>query len=184
MAPLASGCPLNSGELIQVEPGETRQRMHRDTGQYPAIIQTEAPAMTNAILALDRFTEDNGATHVVPGSAAWERSRESTEAEEVRAIMEPGSALVIRGDVLHGAGANNTGHRRCAISIGYCLGWLRPIENSLLNVSFEQAVSLNPRLQRVLGFSVYDGKPMGTGGLGYVGDYQDPAEALAGKRTQ
>jgi hypothetical protein len=56
-------------------------------------------------------------------------------------------------------------------------GWLRPVENSLLNVSLDQARQLPERLQRLLGYALYDGT-RDNGGL--VGLYEngDPTALL------
>lgn len=177
-ATVSTSCILNSAELIQINPGEKPQRLHRDTNQWPEIMTNEYPLLNNAIIALDPFTEENGATRVVPGSAQWDRGREPCEDELVRATMKPGDALLIRGDTLHGGGANHSGKRRRAISVSYCLGWLRPIENNLLNVNLEQAATLSPVLQQILGFGLYDGGELGNSILGVFGNYSKPSKAL------
>ena len=59
------------------------------------------------------------------------------------ALMAPGDAVFFRGDLFHGAGPNLTDHvRRRGIVTSYCLGWLRPVENSFLNLPPAQAESL------------------------------------------
>ena len=84
--------------------------------------------------------------------------------------MEAGDALLFRGDVIHGGGANTTESHRRAVSVSYCAGWLRPVENSFLNVSRERAKILPTRVQKLLGYAAYDGKRDG-GGL--VGLYEN-----------
>ena len=91
--------------------------------------------------------------------------------------MSPGDALLFRGDVIHGGGANETDRPRRALSLSYCVGWLRPVENSILNISRETARRLPKHTQRLLGWSAYDGS-RDNGGL--VGLYEngDPAVLL------
>ncbi len=177
-APISTSCILNSAELIQINPGEQQQRLHRDTNQWPDVFATECPILTNAIIALDPFNYENGATRVVPRSAQWDSAREPQDDEMTCALMNPGDALLIRGDTLHGGGANRSDRPRRAISLSYCLGWLRPIENNLLNISLDEAATLCPTLQQVLGFSLYDGGALGTSILGVFNNYLTPNKLL------
>ncbi len=181
-APVSTTCVLNSAELIQINPGERQQRLHRDTGQWPDVFSTECPILTNAIIALDPFSHENGATRVVPQSADWDRTRVPRDDEVTCALMNPGDALFIRGDTIHGGGPNRSARPRRALSLSYCLGWLRPIENNLLNVSKDQAGKLCPTLQQVLGFGLYDGGDLGTSILGVYGNYSTPAKFLGEDR--
>ena len=177
--PVATSVLLNAAELIQIGPGEPGQHLHRDTDSWPLAPLGEHPLMVNALVALDPFTLENGATRVVPESWRWERDRRATEQEMLRSTMDAGDALVFRGDIVHGGGANATERPRRAISLSYCAGWLRPVENGILNVSRDRAKSLPKRLQAMLGYAAYDGS-RDNGGL--VGLYEngDPAVLLEG----
>ena len=177
LEPVATSVLLNAGELIQIGPGEPGQFLHRDTDSWPMAPIGEHPLLVNALVALDPFTLDNGATRVVPGSWRWQRDRRAAPEEIQRATMDPGSGLLFRGDIVHGGGANDSDRPRRAVSITYCVGWLRPVENSVFNVSKERARSLPAHLQQLLGFAAYDGS-RDRGGL--VGLYEngDPAAWL------
>jgi ectoine hydroxylase-related dioxygenase (phytanoyl-CoA dioxygenase family) len=174
--PLASSVVLNAGELIQIQPGEPAQFTHRDSDSWPVPLG-EDPHIVNAIVALDPCTLENGATYVAPESWGWDRKRQAESDEFVRAVMNPGDALLFRGDLLHGGGENTTQERRRVLSISYCAGWLRPVENSFLNLSNETVRPLPPKLQSILGYAPYDGTAQ-LGGL--IGLYEngDPARAL------
>ncbi|MFN7606899.1 MAG: mitomycin antibiotic biosynthesis protein, partial [Hyphomonadaceae bacterium] len=39
----------------------------------------------------------------------------------------------------------------------YVAGWLRPVENSFLNVPIDTVRALEPRLQALLGYAAHDG---------------------------
>ena len=177
LAPVATSVLLNAGELIQIGPGEPAQFLHRDTDSWPLVPLGEHPVLVNALVALDPFTLENGATRLAPGSWRWERDRRADPGQIQRAEMEPGDGLLFRGDLVHGGGANTSERPRRAISITYCAGWLRPVENSFLNISRERVRALPPRVRQLLGFSAYDGS-RDRGGL--VGLYEngDPAEWL------
>ncbi len=176
-APVAGSVQLNAGELIQIQPGEPAQLPHRDTDSWIQMPLSEAPLMVNAIFALDDMTLENGATHVAPYSHSWAAGRMPAEDEFARAVMSAGDAVLFRGDVIHGGGANMSSGRRRALSISYCAGWLRPVENSYLNVSHETVRTLPKRLQNLLGYAVHDGTAL-NGGI--VGLYEngDPSRAL------
>lgn len=180
MGPLANSVLLNAGEIIQIEPGEPAQFPHRDTDSWIHIPIEQAPLVVNAIIALDEMTLENGATHVAPGSWSWEQGRMPLEAEYARATMMAGDAVLFRGDVIHGGGANASEGRRRALSISYCVGWLRPVENSFLNVPVETIRLLPKRLQDVLGYAAHDGIAQGGGMIGLY-ENGDPHRVLEEK---
>jgi mannose-6-phosphate isomerase-like protein (cupin superfamily) len=147
---------LNAGEVIQIGPGEPAQFLHRDSDSWPDVQRGIQPFVVNAILALDDFTLENGATCFAPGSHAWEPHRQAKPGELVRAVMKRGDVLFFRGDAIHGGGENATQARRRAISVSYCAGWLRPVENSYLNVPPNFARTLSPPMQDLLGYAAHD----------------------------
>jgi ectoine hydroxylase-related dioxygenase (phytanoyl-CoA dioxygenase family) len=173
---------LNAGELIQISPGESTQFLHRDSDSWPGMSIGPNPVVVNAIVALDDFTLENGATFVTPGSWAWDRSRQPTNDEMVRAVMKTGDAVLFRADLIHGGGANESSARRRGISLTYCAGWLRPVENSILNLPPEKAASLPEKVTRLLGYASHDASSERGGLLGlYEGG--DPAAILTKNRV-
>jgi len=167
---------LNTGQLICIGPGETPQLLHRDEQNWPAAAGREEELTITAIFALTDFTEDNGATVVVPGSHRWPVERDVQPEERGRATMQAGSALLYSGKILHGGGANVSRDRwRIGLHAGFVRGWLRAEENHQLTTSLEVARTLPERAQKLLGFRSYE-QPMG-GRLGLV-DYDDAARLL------
>ena len=167
--PLATSVLLNAGELGGLA--------HRDSDSWPLPVGAH-PFVVNALVALDACTPENGATHVACGSWEWEVGRAPKPEDYVRGTMAPGDALIFRGDLVHHGGENASDARRRLVSISYCAGWLRPVENSFLNVDRDTTRDLPPRLQALLGYAAHDGTSR-LGGL--VGLYEngDPAQALA-----
>jgi ectoine hydroxylase-related dioxygenase (phytanoyl-CoA dioxygenase family) len=104
--------------------------------------------------ALDDFTEENGATNVVPGSHKWAGERPGTDAAIMRATMPAGSVMFFVGSVYHGGGANRTDRRRLGVILEYCAGFVRPQENHVLGVPKEIVRDLDPKLQELLGYNV------------------------------
>ena len=84
---LLKGCreyQLNLTQAIQIGPGEPAQVIHRDDLMFN-FAHPEFEAMINTMWAVDDFTAENGATHVVPGSHKWPLDRQAQPHEETAA---------------------------------------------------------------------------------------------------
>ena len=147
---------FNTGQLIQIGPGEDVQRLHRDEDAWGFLKAPKQPLQVEAMFALSDFTKENGATQVVPGSHLWPPDREPRPYEIVQAEMPAGSALMYLGSALHGGGANTTidQHRR-GMFLGYVVGWLRAEENSFLTVPIEKVRHMPVRIQELLGYKAH-----------------------------
>lgn len=155
---------VGSCTAIEIRPGEGHQVLHRDDTIYPIHV----PGMelqVSVMWALDDFTEENGATRVVPGSHLWTCHRQPAQGDRVvQAAMAAGSVLFYLGSVWHGGGANRSAKPRAGLIDTYCLGWLRQEVNHILSVPRAIAARLPEHVQRLMGYAVYRG---GEGGLGY-----------------
>jgi ectoine hydroxylase-related dioxygenase (phytanoyl-CoA dioxygenase family) len=160
---------------IDIGPGESAQGLHRDDTVYP-LSWPHPQVVLNTMWALDDFTEDNGATLVVPGSHRTASDAPPPESAAVQATMPAGSVMLYSGTVWHGGGANRTGERRLGVILEYVVGWLRAQETHLLAVPPEVARTLPGRLQELLGYNIYP--PF----LGYV-DGRHPLRTLGGSDT-
>ena len=162
---------LSANLAINVHPGETPQSFHSDDGYCH--IPRPRPAMgVSAIWAVDEFTDDNGATEVVPRSHWWEQDlRVPDESCVERVTMPAGSVVVFMGTLLHRGGANCSTRTRLAITPQYCQPWIRQIENMVLAVPPSVASAFSPRVQDLLGYSIHP--PF----IGYV-DGRDPRRLL------
>jgi len=147
---------FNTGQLIQIGPGENVQRLHRDEDAWGFLKAPKQPLQVEAMFALSDFTKENGATQVVPGSHLWPPDREPRPYEIVQSEMPAGSALMYLGSALHGGGANTTidQHRR-GMFLGYVVGWLRAEENSFLTVPIEEVRHMPVRIQELLGYKAH-----------------------------
>jgi len=142
---------IGSLTAIEIWPGESSQVLHRDDDVYPVRVPgVEWQVSVN--WALDEFTAENGATHVVPGSHRWPADRTATEDEVVQAIMPKRSVLVYLGSVLHGGGANQSDSPRIGLVNTYSLGWLRQEENMYLSVPREIAETYPENIRRLMGY--------------------------------
>jgi ectoine hydroxylase-related dioxygenase (phytanoyl-CoA dioxygenase family) len=169
LLPACDRYQLHLTQVIRIRPGQPRQPMHRDRLAWGGFLHGVEPQL-NTIWAITDFTEENGATQVVPGSPAWPESRSATVAEIAFAEMERGSVLVYSGSVIHGGGENRSQADRTGINLTYCLGWLRQEENQYLSCPPAIARTLDPKLQALIGYA------MGSYALGYFTPPVPPGE--------
>jgi ectoine hydroxylase-related dioxygenase (phytanoyl-CoA dioxygenase family) len=154
---LKEGYWLNTGQAMIVGPGEKEQVLHRDLALWPLFVEggPRAPeCMVSILLALSDFTEEVGATRMVPGSHRWESFHTVADpASAVPAVMPAGSAFLYLGKTIHGAGANRTANSwRRGLHMSFVLGWLTPEEASPIGVPWEIARKYPERVQRMLGY--------------------------------
>ena len=147
---------LNTGQLIEIRPGETPQRLHRDEDAWGYLRPPKPQLEVEAMFALSDFTRENGATQVVVSSHLWPNERQAEREEIIQAEMRAGSALFYLGTTLHGGAANRTDAvRRRGMFLGYVVGWLRAEENSFLTVPIEQVRGMPARVQELLGYKAH-----------------------------
>lgn len=141
-------------QAITIQPGESAQLLHVDDGFYP-VPRPHPPLGAATIWAIDDFTEDNGATVVLPGSHRWGR-REPRDTDFQRpAVMPAGSCLFFVSTLWHGGGANVSAGGRLAITAQYCQPWLRPMEAFTLSVPLETVRVVSDDIKRMLGYSIH-----------------------------
>jgi ectoine hydroxylase-related dioxygenase (phytanoyl-CoA dioxygenase family) len=171
---------MTTAQVIEIGPGNDAQPLHRDLENwYPFIgMGKDGPeVILNFLIAFTDFTEENGATRVIPGSNHWDDFEDrGTPEDTIPAIMDAGDALFFSGKVSHGGGANKTTDQyRRAVAFALNPGFLTGEEAYPFLVDRELARTLSPRVQRLLGFrSQY---PTASAGLWQV-DYAELAEHL------
>jgi ectoine hydroxylase-related dioxygenase (phytanoyl-CoA dioxygenase family) len=144
---------LNTGQLIEIGPGETAQELHFDESAWPEVPSPTPQLQVEAMFALTDFTVANGATRVVPGSHRWPKGQKAKSEEIAFAEMKAGSVLIYLGTTIHGGGANvTTDEKRRGMFLGYLLGWLRTEENMFLTVPIEKVRKMPKRIQELLGY--------------------------------
>jgi ectoine hydroxylase-related dioxygenase (phytanoyl-CoA dioxygenase family) len=147
---------LSTFQSIRLHPGETAQAWHTDDAFYQLPRPRDRSFAISVIWAIEDFTDDNGATEVIPGSHRWGSEHPDARAHEVvRATMPAGSAIVFDGATWHRGGANLSQKTRLAISPQYCQPYLRPQESQLLVVPPDAARACTPRMRSMLGYSIH-----------------------------
>ncbi len=145
---------LSQLQVINLLPGEAAQPLHHDDGFYR--VSRPRPALGAAtIFAIDDFTDDNGATVVLPGSHLWDGRGPTPADERTPVVMPAGSVVFFVGTLWHGAGANRTDRGRLCVTAQYCAPWCRQQENFSLSVSRERVRQCSEHIQRMLGYSIH-----------------------------
>lgn len=171
---------MTTAQVIEIGPGNRPQMLHRDLENwYPFVGMGPAgPEITlNFLIALTDFTEENGATRVIPGSHQWPDFEDrGTPEQTIPATMKAGDALFISGKTVHGGGANVTADQyRRGVSFAFNPGYLVGEEAYPFLVDRDVVRTLPERVQRILGFrSQY---PLGSPGLWQV-DYRELGDYL------
>lgn len=173
---LAPDIQVGVTQAIQIRPGQGLQPLHRDDSvwlwRHPSYGRE---ARFQVMIAVSDFTEENGATVVIPGSHKWDDERMPRQEEAIPAVMAAGDALFFIGSTYHGGGKNASDAPRTGLTMSYDLAILRQEENQYLTLPIERVKSFSEELQRLLGWTY------GTTFAGFVerdGQMSDPNELL------
>jgi len=145
---------MSQAETIFIHPGNPAQELHRDDCNWGVAQRLGIDLQISVLLALGDYDAEVGATRVVPGSHQWPLDRPIADAHAEPVEMEPGSALVYLGSLVHGGGANRTADRvRKGLYLAYLQGWLTPEEAVPVGVGAKVAASLPRRARELLGWA-------------------------------
>lgn len=115
---------LSSLNYRAAQPGDGLQALHVD---WPEAVEPGAYQVCNSIWLLDDFTEENGATRIVPGSHRWgETPQDALEdptaphPDEIQVVAPAGSVVIFNSHTWHGGTRNRTDHPRRAMHAYFC----------------------------------------------------------------
>ncbi|MEP6298930.1 MAG: phytanoyl-CoA dioxygenase family protein, partial [Ilumatobacter sp.] len=149
----ASTFQVHLTQLISIGPDSPSQSIHRDEWAFDFFaFPSDVHPQCNTIWAMTDFTEENGATRLIPGSQDWEVDLGHSVEESVPAEMTKGSCLLYTGKVYHGGGANRSDRVRTGLNLTYCVAWLRQEENQYLSCPREVALTLDDDLLKLMGY--------------------------------
>jgi hypothetical protein len=151
LEPWCDTIQLNLTQALALHPGAPPQLPHRDQDMWRGAIG-ETEYLVNVMWPFTRYTRENGATIIWPGSHGPRALDPDPPADEFAAELEPGSALLFLGSTLHGAGGNSSAEVRRGAIVSYCLGWLKPYENQWLAYPPEVARDFDPELAGLVGY--------------------------------
>ena len=143
---------LNLTQAIELHPGALPQFPHRDQDMWQGSLG-EVEYLVNVMWPLTRFTPENGATLLWPGSHGAAALEGKAVGEPVTAVADPGDAILFLGSTLRGAGGTSSPCVRRAIIVSYCLGWLKPYENQWLAYPPHIARTFAPPVAALAGYA-------------------------------
>ena len=115
------------------------------------------PLTTQNAWMLDDFTEENGATRVVPGSHLTRRkpqwSEDTVEENEIALTAPAGSVAMWLSNTWHRSGPNRTEKPRRAVLCYYCRSWIKPFSDFRTAVPAGRAGQFSPTLRYLIGYS-------------------------------
>jgi hypothetical protein len=182
LLPTADTFWMTTAQVIEIGPGNKAQMLHRDLENYSPFVGMgpQGPEVAcNCLIALTDFSEDNGATRVIPGSHHWPDFSDRGQPEDtVPALMDAGDALFFSGKTAHGGGANVTSNEyRRAVAMAFNTGWLVPEEAYPFLIDLPTVRTLSKRVQLMLGFRSHQNPSHGGPGLWQV-DYNELGDYL------
>jgi ectoine hydroxylase-related dioxygenase (phytanoyl-CoA dioxygenase family) len=136
--------------LGDATPATFQNRLHRD---FPRWLNGYL-ASINLLFAIDAFTEQNGATLVVPGSHRRDEMPESAVVQSQATALEcpAGSILLFDSTLWHAAGINRATTHRCAINHQFTRSFFKQ-QIDYVRALGTQLVSRQPeRVQQMLGY--------------------------------
>lgn len=155
-------------------PGNPSAPLGLHADQLPIPEPWTYPMVGNVMWMLDHFTEEIGATRVVPGSHKLGRNPKTParESDTIPAEAPAGTAMVFDGRLHHATGINRTRDRRRYGILEYCCRpFIRQQQNHFLTIDPNVLERATPVLRQLLGYEPY-------AGLGAIGDlpeeYRDP----------
>ena len=164
---------LNTTEMISLRPGAPAQFLHQDQLTFDNFpFPDDYVVSCNTLWAVTDFTEENGATRVVPGSHARPRTEYTIE-DTLPAEMVQGSVMIFTSKLWHAGGSNRSNAVRRTQAINYAVGWVRQEENQFLACPQEIARTLPEDLLKLMGYQVSPKY-----GYGHAGTQRDPLAAL------
>lgn len=140
---------LNSfgGALNQARSKSYAHAIHRDIRSYSGAL----PLMLNTLVMLDQFTEENGATYMMPNGhrIADRPSDEEFYAMAQRATGPAGSVLLFNSNLWHAGGENTTDKPRRSVTPLFSKPFFRP------EFDYPRALGLrrfSSELRQILGY--------------------------------
>lgn len=132
------------------QPEVFQNTFHRDFPRYLNGFR----ASVSALIAIDDFNEDNGATRLVPGSHRLpERPSDAyLERCSLAAACPAGSVLLFDAALFHAAGKNRSGRDRAAVNQQFTRSYFKQQIDYVRALGDEKLESLDERTKQVLGW--------------------------------
>jgi len=124
--------------------------VHRDIRFFPG----DFPMMINVLVFLDDFTEENGATYLLPYSHKIEEkpSDEYFFKNASRAIGKKGDILLFNSSVWHASGLNKTQNNRRAIPITFTKSFMKQLMDYPRALGDERIEKYSEEIKQLIGY--------------------------------
>ncbi len=164
-------CILNSFTALSNIPGEDKvfhKKVHRDIRGYSSSV----PIMLNMLVMLDDFTEENGATLLLPGSHLKEEAPSDKEFKNkaIQATGVAGDVIIWNSNLFHASGTNNTDKVRRALPITFSLPYYKQLLDYPRAIGYNKHDEFNVDMRSLLG---YDARVPGS-----ISEWYSPADKL------
>ena len=140
---------LNSFSALNNLPDESSfsAEIHRDIRFYSG----KANLMLNCLVMLDDFTEENGATWILPRSHLRKEKPDNEQffKDAIQATGKAGDILVFNSNIFHCAGKNTTDKGRRALPIVFCKSSMKQL------LDYPRAFGskeFSPEIRQLLGY--------------------------------
>jgi len=123
-------------------------RMHRDFKRF----LNGYKASVNTLFAIDDFTENNGATRVLPGTHKIEDPPTDKQIKDSKLVCCPaGSMICFDSKLYHSATSNESGKDRCAINHQWTQSFFKQQFDYIRAIGKDKIDQLPARSQQLLG---------------------------------
>lgn len=156
---LGDDCVLGDVSATSIGPGTEGGPWHLDNPltQMPEPLP-DFPIGFQVGWMINPFTQENGATRVVPRSHLTRRRPDwkKGDRENELALTGPaGSAAIWIGGTWHRAGPNTTDKPRRAVISFYQCSWIKPFSEYRSCITPQRAARMSPAVRYLYGFSAY-----------------------------
>ncbi|KAJ9503092.1 hypothetical protein H2202_001246 [Exophiala xenobiotica] len=146
---------LSAAQAIEIGPGNEAQVLHRDSDSFPVMkaLGVKAPeSLVNFFFALTDFTDENGATRIIPGSHLWPDFDDIGKPEDTIPLeMKAGDVCLFSGKLSHGGGANRTKNEiRRGLAAAITASYLVAEEAYAFTLDRKTVEKFTPRVQKMV----------------------------------
>ena len=149
--------PVALGES-HVRPASIRRGTGTTIDASPSQFKIAGPMVANVMWMISDFSEENGATRVVPGSHLSGKQPDPSiphPVDTVAAVGRAGTAFVFDGRLWHGADPNRTGSARYGVTTTFCGPQSRQLENYTRGMRPDVLERCPPDVRARLGFKTW-----------------------------
>ena len=152
---------LSSFAANVLHPGAQAQEAHVDypywdlhaRDRWPSRLNASYHLAVEAVMPLDEFTLENGATAIVPGSQKLARWPDPDEFQRrhIRTTMRPGTLLLFPALLWHAGQANRSEKSRATLLGSYTIKSIKPIEDWSRCIDRDAALGYEQPMKDLLG---------------------------------